>query len=617
MEHMVGPNLPRVEYGGTDHIADHPMARGYGGNDVTSFLAAHKHWKFDLDSLNHIEDFRVLKLLKAAYGDPPKAGIWKHGDTHVVLDMDNHPLLDWPDVPKVVSSQIDPAHMEILCRRNRHLKMRDFRGRMPPTVVTESGKEKALFGETALGNKMDRFRVEHCIPAWRVRAGSQNITSSLLGYLSQAEIDAGEIRTLRFLSKEDQYEARKANEGKHLYRAGTQRLDEKTRAERAAKLTKSRAKGHSRHNSVSGNSTAANTPPIAIGNALDFNSSFTVPPPTSPYDRYDTNSYVDHRILPNAAKVYGQPTLSFNEEWTNDFGADPAPDLPSPVVEQNAPDPCIDPQLLESPARSIVEPVRASRHAAVQPSVAGTDLQGWENWIQRLQSEVHDAFSPANAQSILAKKRRRRDDDDSHLVLNVAEPSPKRVKIQRHAPRAPMRTQAPHQAPVAPNDWSRDANSIETSVFNSASATPSAPRNGPAVRSTHETPPRYQVQLAEDHRNLIDFRYVYPQTANEAAIVERALRYTRAHMHYWGFSQVLPITPYECYMDMVNEMQTVLDVNWLLTTEPPKLVFSERPWHGGFRSWTKPTSMPEHELKEMLEVFTTAMYSPEEVRWYG
>ena len=159
----------------------------------------------------------------------------------VVLDIDNHPVTDWPDLPATISSMIEGGRMEAMTRLNPRLTQKDFRARMPPMTVLKSGRSKALCGLSALGQKTGRFRKAMGIVAWKVRDGSEAIRSYVVNKLSTQDRQAGTTAGLGELSKEEQEEACEPNRGRFLSRAGTRLLSPSARQARMQKTTASTA----------------------------------------------------------------------------------------------------------------------------------------------------------------------------------------------------------------------------------------------------------------------------------------------------------------------------------------------------------------------------------------
>lgn len=46
-------------------------------------------------------------------------------DGKVLLSQERHPILDWPELPKVLSSQVEGLLLEYWCRLNQHIKIED------------------------------------------------------------------------------------------------------------------------------------------------------------------------------------------------------------------------------------------------------------------------------------------------------------------------------------------------------------------------------------------------------------------------------------------------------------------------------------------------------------
>ena len=160
-----------IDEDSTRGMYDEPPDRGQHADDRTSFCSAlgQNHWNFVAkrawhNILDH-EGNKVLYLIEKPErkNEPPEPGrLWIH-DGLVMLDPDDCPIRDFPDVPRCFSSKMEGARIEAL-RRIYGMNIPDIRARMPRTIETKSGTEP-LFGLTSINQRLCRFRERNECPA--------------------------------------------------------------------------------------------------------------------------------------------------------------------------------------------------------------------------------------------------------------------------------------------------------------------------------------------------------------------------------------------------------------------------------------------------------------------
>ena len=147
---------------------------------------------------------------------PEKAEIWLDNG-RVVLDPDNHPVIDYPQIPKACSSQMEGWNMQAIQRINPRISHMDFRARMPHT---QGPDKKPLFGPTTFSNRMWRFRKEACCLSLRRRAGTEALKKYIIDLLPMQCMMDNSTREFRDLTKEELATMDRLNKGKFTERAG-------------------------------------------------------------------------------------------------------------------------------------------------------------------------------------------------------------------------------------------------------------------------------------------------------------------------------------------------------------------------------------------------------------
>lgn len=149
----------------------------------------------------------------------------------IVLDPENDPVQKWDEIPLVLSSAYEGYDMEVVRRLNPKISFRDFRARMPRSFVKGATRKKAWASST-LSMRNSRFRLGACCLAWDDREGSDALKAYLDMLLPPECIATNSTEGFRDLTPYEVKEAKAANKGKFLNRAGAQALDEATRQER-------------------------------------------------------------------------------------------------------------------------------------------------------------------------------------------------------------------------------------------------------------------------------------------------------------------------------------------------------------------------------------------------
>ncbi|KAL8696369.1 MAG: hypothetical protein Q9224_002832, partial [Gallowayella concinna] len=120
--------------------------------------------------------------------DPPeKQAPCKHpgymrdpSDNKLLLDLNGHVIIDWPELPKTISGQIEGLWLEYWWRLNRHISTENMLARCPK--MTQKGpktKDRPLPGISAYGNRRERDRLLIGTRAWEEKEGSSLIKSRM------------------------------------------------------------------------------------------------------------------------------------------------------------------------------------------------------------------------------------------------------------------------------------------------------------------------------------------------------------------------------------------------------------------------------------------------------
>lgn len=221
-------------------LLDHPRERGIAVNDVTSFLPSQKEWGPDRDiDWPKVENNVLHRFERQGYPIPDyKPEVWYHAG-RIVLDMDNNAILKYKVIPATLSSELSGRDMEAMERLDLRISRKDFRARMPSTILTKDKNKpqriKPVYTLSALGMRTARFRQENGLISWTKREGGVNIRKFLLRRMPQANIAANSTQGMPFPTLFEQEDARKVNKGQYPNRAGRRALSENARVERAEK----------------------------------------------------------------------------------------------------------------------------------------------------------------------------------------------------------------------------------------------------------------------------------------------------------------------------------------------------------------------------------------------
>ncbi|KAL9601198.1 MAG: hypothetical protein Q9219_002698 [cf. Caloplaca sp. 3 TL-2023] len=214
-------------------LYEHQPAHGRDELDVTSYWEAHHTWGFK----NREERPDILFNWLEPEQKRTRPGIMEH-QGRIVIDTENHPVKDWP-IPFCLSSAVEPGRLEAMSRENgNQISKRDFRARMPATVLKRDGRNEAPITENAIGMRRFRFRDETGSLAWEKRDGTNGRKKALVQCIpvdKMAEIlVTNSTKCFRDLTKEEIMYINTVNHGQNLEKAGSNRIRDDERQRRKA-----------------------------------------------------------------------------------------------------------------------------------------------------------------------------------------------------------------------------------------------------------------------------------------------------------------------------------------------------------------------------------------------
>ncbi|KAL9120535.1 MAG: hypothetical protein Q9187_002910 [Circinaria calcarea] len=140
---------------------------------------------------------------------------WYYKD-QIVLDADNHPVKDYPEIPLACSSQMEGYNMEAIRRLNPRIGPKDFRARIPHHLG--SGKQP-MWSISAISMRMVLFRELAGCLSWTKRAGSDVFECYLVNLLPAPCVAASSTQGFRDLTGEEILAMQLPDKGNFKYRA--------------------------------------------------------------------------------------------------------------------------------------------------------------------------------------------------------------------------------------------------------------------------------------------------------------------------------------------------------------------------------------------------------------
>ena len=133
---------------------------GVQDNDVTSYLPEHREYGAQRNRRPELLfQYKLMKEQMSNYIAP----IWIYKD-RVVLDPEDHPVLDWPEVPATFSSKIEGWLQEFISRKYFQFALKDFVARMIPGPINHG----------TICMRRTRFRLKAGCLSWKTRQGNED-----------------------------------------------------------------------------------------------------------------------------------------------------------------------------------------------------------------------------------------------------------------------------------------------------------------------------------------------------------------------------------------------------------------------------------------------------------
>ena len=184
----------------------------------TSFLPSQKTW--GLDRRHRPEELFI-------YEQPPNRRSRVYNNVgpmyrynHLVLDLHDHLVKGYPDIPDTLSSEFEGAYMETITRKDIRIDIEDFRARMPPRI-TSKGAARDLYVANIFSSRMRRFREATFNLVWTVRrSGSDVIKGFLDSFLPPGCKASNSTRNFRDMHKHESVMKEMLTFGQYAFRAG-------------------------------------------------------------------------------------------------------------------------------------------------------------------------------------------------------------------------------------------------------------------------------------------------------------------------------------------------------------------------------------------------------------
>ena len=207
-------------------------------DDITAFHPDQKDWAFEE---RHLRPDILHQYEKRGYQNPCyPVQIWLYHGA-VVLDNQNHPILDFKNLPKAISSQVEGGLQEAITRQDSRIEAKDFRMRM---LIDPKGQGMiSRPGNSAVSMRRSRFRWRAGYLSWTARTGTDDVTKYLDSLIPAHCKAANSTRHFRELKPFEVKRMSLENRGKYLSRAGKRLLspESRKRAEDAFQLSLRRA----------------------------------------------------------------------------------------------------------------------------------------------------------------------------------------------------------------------------------------------------------------------------------------------------------------------------------------------------------------------------------------
>ncbi|KAL8685278.1 MAG: hypothetical protein Q9218_007865 [Villophora microphyllina] len=213
------------------------------GADPTDRMAFHEHY-ININMNSRLDRSEILYWWNPPTTRPAPAatpGYLLDPDFgSILLDINNHPIKAFTELPKVISGQVSGMWIELWRRLNPNICLPDIYARTPKTTTVRYGLRPHNLSIQAFGNRARRDRIVLGTRAWIEREGSDPIQARLKSVMPNRVLrqleEYGSTSLWRDLTCEevDAIVAVNRGVGTAMLRAGNKRLDEETKRERDA-----------------------------------------------------------------------------------------------------------------------------------------------------------------------------------------------------------------------------------------------------------------------------------------------------------------------------------------------------------------------------------------------
>ena len=219
-----------------------PRASGTGLDDVTSYHAEQGTWRSERQHWDRIRDDILHRLYRrdqcgidyvGRYDLEPTTR-WYEGD-RIVIDEGGKPLTILPDLPDVISSQVEGWLMAAWLRLDDRISRRDIWARTPRQYTDSNGRRMGGMQLSALGNRYNRFMQDQGLPAWERKKDSCPLLIDRLPEVCKQNNSTRPEYGGSPLNDHERHLVDEYGKGQQLAKAGNRRISDSERARRMAK----------------------------------------------------------------------------------------------------------------------------------------------------------------------------------------------------------------------------------------------------------------------------------------------------------------------------------------------------------------------------------------------
>ncbi|KAI4125884.1 MAG: hypothetical protein LQ338_004028 [Usnochroma carphineum] len=157
----------------------YPSEHGADDHDVMAF----HEWYLDVSISDRAKRPGVLyqwSRPKKNQASKDPGFMYDEFDGKLLIDVNNHPIKNWPELPLVISGQVEGLWLECWRRINPSITVADIVARCPNETKKRGDTKTHKLTLPAYGNRMRRDRVKIGTRAWAEREGSALIASRLM-----------------------------------------------------------------------------------------------------------------------------------------------------------------------------------------------------------------------------------------------------------------------------------------------------------------------------------------------------------------------------------------------------------------------------------------------------